>query len=789
MSETGFVAGAVVALLKLDKSQWSSQIKGLKTDYREIQKGTDQIGKSFKSMTRLLVAGAAAVAIKKVTSSILHMAKAAAEAGHDFQEMSERTGVSVERLSGMKLAADKGGTSIEGLAIGYRFLSKNIYAAAQGSKEGKGALDALGISVKDASGQVRSMDDILMEISDRFRGLPDGPMKSALAIQLFGRSGTQLIPMLNMGSAAIKEQIALAERLGIVYTEKTAKAAHIYIDSLVDMKAAKQGLRKEISQALIPVLTKLVTSATDGIVLIRTKVKELVESGQMKQWATDVAHYFLSGVKLMLTGVQALIVGFNALRYVTNLMWANLNDGIGDFASMIQRQLMVGLIPFLANLQTTFPQIAKGATKVSLQVLEFLGNFAEAARENYTKYAEAARENGRATAPIIDAFNSVQAAIDGIVKGLSQSGKIGRKELLSIGDAAALAGVSLEENLKNVLEDMDKEGFYQELDVDLNVDNLTSTEDDVAGIIADIQQDVASGWNSMQTQITEGMKALDPAKGELANLRLELNMNKAALELWGDSMPIWKVEELKKKIAEIEAKLADATPWQRFKYYLRETISAVLPQMSSILSTLQTGQTTAIDNEYKKRLEVINSTITNEEKKQKAIVALEAEYEIKKSKARRKWAIADKALNISQAYINASQAVLKTYGQAGIFGIPLAAIIKALCAIEIAAIIAAPVEFAEGAAFEQKTHVSNAIVGEAGPEYLLPEKKLVRLVSSAMMAIGAGATGRQAPRIDMVINGPLLQTTGLTQQDCDRGIGMIFKSLRREMRTEGVSFA
>ncbi len=789
METGGFVAGSVIALLKLDKTQWNAQIRSLKGDYQAVGKQLAPVGNVVKTLTKDVLKLTAVTA--GITYGILHMANAAAEAGHEFAEMAERTGVGVEQLSGMKLAADKGGTSIEGLAVGYRFLSKNILAAVQGTKEGKGALGSLGIEVKDATGQVKGMNDVLFEVSDKFRTLPDGPIKSALAIQLFGRSGTQLIPMLNMGSAAIKEQIALAEKLGIVYTEKAAKAANVYIDALVDMKAAKQGLKKEISDALMPVLTNFVKGATEGIVQIRGKLKELTDSGQIQKWSLDVARTFLSGVKVMLTGVQALIVGFNALKYLMNMIWANLNRGIGEFASDLQLQFTVGFIPFIMSVSQFLPkQMADGISKAGLQLMDFLGDFSKSAKDQYEKFTAMAKNNANAVPPVIEAFNAVREAVDTISKGLSNAGKIGRKELGSIGDAAVQAGISLEDNLKNLLEDMDKEGLYKELDVDLNVDNLTSTEDDVAKIISDIQLDVASGWKSMQQQIKEGMTALDPAKGELANLRLELNMNKAALQMWGSSMPLWKVDELKAKIAELEAKLADMTPWQKFKYYMQATISAVIPQMSSILSSLQAGQTTAIDNEYKKRLEVINATITNEEKKQKAIVALEAEYELKKSKARRKWAIADKALNISQAYINASQAVLKTYGQTGIFGIPLAALIKALCAIEIATIIAQPVEFAEGASFQKKTSVQNAIVGEAGPEYLLPEHKLVRLVSQAMMAVGnAVSAGGNGPRVEMQFNAPLIQTTGLTQQDCDRGVGMMMNSLRREMRREGVAFA
>lgn len=788
MDTGGFIAGAIVGKLLLDKSGWDSSIKA-------IAKSEVQLNGTFGNIANIAkkVGVAIAAGISAATVTILHMSHTVAELGHEINEMSERTGISAEMLSTLKLAADKGGSSLDGLAIGLRFLSKSMYAAYTGSKEALDIFGRLGISVKTPTGQMRDMGKVLLDVSDRFASLPAGAEKSYLAIKLFGRSGTQLIPMLNMGSAAIKEQMELAQKMGIVFTEKTAKAADEYIDSLKDLQASFRGVKTDIANVMIPILTRLSENTVQAISEMRKKISQFVESGDLKTWAVETARVFLSSIKIMLQGLEGLIVGIKAVHAVFIMISSSIDRALGDVAQSILTNMIPSITALVSYVSEKIPALGKIAIELSTKIMTFFADFKKAAYESADRATQSSKKIVDSIPPIIEAFNAVLGGIDTISSGLTKGGLIGKKSFQMIEESASQMADSAEKNLKQLMLDIDKEGFYQDFEINLDPDSLIKVEDEARLFIADIVDSVSSGFESMQDKIKKGMDSLNPLKGGIADLRLELNMSKAALQQWGGIMPFLQVEELKNRIGELQEKLKDATPWQQFKYHMEQTISSILPQLNSILSQLQTSETTALDNEYKLRLANIEATVTNEEKKQKAITALEAEYEIKKSKARRKWAIADKALNISEAYINASQAVLKTYGQAGIFGIPLAAIIKALCAIEIAAIIAAPVEFAAGAAFGKETHIQNAIVGEAGPEYLLPEAKLVKLVQDAFFSKSRLSIDQMAAMKksipEFVINGPLIQTTGLTQADCDRASGMIMRSLTKEMRTSGVAFA
>jgi hypothetical protein len=758
MSDTGgFLAGAIVGKLLLDKSGWDSSIKAIAKDESVLGGMFGNVGKSAQRMAVM-----AAAAVSAVTVAVLSIAKHTAQAGQDIYELSEKTGVSTEILSGWKLAADKAGSSLEGLALGFRFLGRNMV-----NTEGAGAFAKIGVQVKDLEGKFRPMSDVMLDVADRFAGMEQGALKTNLAIKIFGRSGSELIPMLNMGSAGLREQLQLAERLGIVFTEKTAKAADAYYDSLVDLRAGFQGIRNDIGNAIIPVLTQLSKYATEVIANIRERVKAFAESGQLKEWAISSARVFVGVFKVMVQAVEGLILILPTLKATFQGVWGWMQGKLAD------------TVRFVAKYNNRFTGLFPGMT-------DFLNLFAESAEEQKNKFHDMAANNIKDIGNIYAGFDPLNQALDEFAAGLDGTGKIGKKTFAGIANASQYTAEELAKNIKELLADIDATPMFVEVPIEFDVDALLRSEDDVQIIIDDIIAEYSKGTSEAAKKIKDDMKALSPA-GSLLDLRTELAMNKQALAQWGNSLPIWKVMELKQKISDAEYLLRDPTPWTMFKANFDLTLSTMLPQLNALVSQLSANETAALDNEYQKRLAYIEATVKDEEKKQKAIVALEAEYELKKSKARKKWAIAEKATAIAQAYIDASLAVIKVYSQTGIFGIPLAAIIKALCLAQIALIVAQPVEYATGAAFTQKTHVQNAVFGEAGPEYLLPEKKLQQIVREAftsrtasyapsMMAM-AGAGGGGA----VYIYGPLIHTTGISKRDIDEKADYLARTVKEKL--------
>lgn len=182
-----------------------------------------------------------------------------------MDELSARFKISTETLSEWAYAAKLTGSDIEGLAGIIPKFSKTVADAADAGSEAGKTFAALGISVKDQAGQLRSFQDLLPEIMDRFKGLNNETTETALAMQLFGRSGAEFLEFLNLGSDGLSKMGDRARELGIVIDTETAAKAAEFKDRVDDLRAATQGWFTQISSALLPTLTDLTNEMTDFV--------------------------------------------------------------------------------------------------------------------------------------------------------------------------------------------------------------------------------------------------------------------------------------------------------------------------------------------------------------------------------------------------------------------------------------------------------------------------------------------------------------------------------------------
>jgi len=155
---------------------------------------------------------------------------------------------------------------------------------------------------------------------------------------------------------------------------------------------------------------------------------------------------------------------------------------------------------------------------------------------------------------------------------------------------------------------------------------------------------------------------------------------------------------------------------------------SILSRLDGVFAQIHTNEEIRIENEYKKRLEQIQKSTMSEEEKQKAIQALEAEYEIQRTAARRKAAKEEKAVAIFSSIIETARAV--TEALPNLF---LAAVVAAIGAARTAFIAAQPIPLAQGAIFEKPTRLlaetgREYLVGEAGREILGSEKMIRDIV-------------------------------------------------------------
>jgi len=234
-----------------------------------------------------------AAAIAGVTA----LAKGAIDTADNLNDLSIRTGVAVESLSRFGAAAEDSGSTIDEVGKAMGRLARGIVDPASATSE---ALGKIGVATRDARGKILSLDEIMLGVADKFAKLPDGAEKTALAMELFGKSGANLIPMLNQARDALSQYAATIDT-------EMAQAADQFNDSLNNIARSIAGPFNEAVTALLP----LITSIAEGLA---TLIRDLMPILQpMLEKAVAVIIQIVEAIKQMPPGMQQIVVGVTAV--------------------------------------------------------------------------------------------------------------------------------------------------------------------------------------------------------------------------------------------------------------------------------------------------------------------------------------------------------------------------------------------------------------------------------------------------------------------------------------------
>lgn len=197
---------------------------------------------------RMMAGALSVVAVAGFAKSLINEADA-------LGEMSQKLGVSVENLSAYSYGAKQAGSSTEEMNTSLTRLSKNIQEAiVDKTSESARTFDSLGISLKDTNGKLKSTDAIFEELAQRFSQSADGPEKVAVAMKLLGKSGADLIPLMN-DLAGFKEE---AIKAGAVISTDFAKASDGFNDGMAKMWESTKRLSRSVVGEFLPGINMMI---------------------------------------------------------------------------------------------------------------------------------------------------------------------------------------------------------------------------------------------------------------------------------------------------------------------------------------------------------------------------------------------------------------------------------------------------------------------------------------------------------------------------------------------------
>lgn len=209
----------------------AANLAGLESDLGKAQRLFDKNARNFERTvkgTAKVAAGIAAGAAVGLSA----MVKSSIDSADALSKQSQVVGVAIEDLSKLKYAAELSDVGFEALTTGLKKFDKNITEAAKGTGAQADAFKILGINLKNNDGSLKSTNQLVGDVADAFARFEDGANKTAIATELFGKSGADLIPMLNGGRQTIKQAGDELERMGGVIDKNTGLAAERFNDNI-----------------------------------------------------------------------------------------------------------------------------------------------------------------------------------------------------------------------------------------------------------------------------------------------------------------------------------------------------------------------------------------------------------------------------------------------------------------------------------------------------------------------------------------------------------------------------
>jgi hypothetical protein len=246
---------------------------------REQEKASNSVKDSVAKLARDTIAlGAAYLSVAAIISRL----NAAIDGLATLDDLSQKTGSSVENLSRLAKVSVAFGHSLDEVDGALSKLARGMSGLDDDSNKVNKALTALGISSKDAFGRMRDPSEVMVEISQRLQNFKDGAGKTAIAMDLFGKSGANLLPYLN-------DLADNVDKFSTVSTEAAKRASELQ-DRMGILKVKSGELWTSLATYLVPALTDFAGAMLDA----KTEVKGLTANDELGAWATGLVDTFVT---------------------------------------------------------------------------------------------------------------------------------------------------------------------------------------------------------------------------------------------------------------------------------------------------------------------------------------------------------------------------------------------------------------------------------------------------------------------------------------------------------------
>lgn len=249
------------------------------------------LGKAFDGLAR-----SAKLAGGIIAGSIALTARSVMQQADQLVHLNQIYGISIDKLQKLGFAAELNGSNMNELGVAFRQLSRSAEEASTGSKEYADVFKKLGVSVKDSSGQLKNTEALFDEVATALGKITNPAEQTSLAMQLLGRAGQNLIPLMKQGAQGFDALGKVADELGITMKTETVEALEAFGDQM--------NVAKKIGQAFV----------SEGLLMIANNLPLIIEgffefTKEVNRWKNETVRAFkdiAAGSEFLMTllGIQ-----------------------------------------------------------------------------------------------------------------------------------------------------------------------------------------------------------------------------------------------------------------------------------------------------------------------------------------------------------------------------------------------------------------------------------------------------------------------------------------------------
>lgn len=296
-----------------------------------------------------IVSGAAVAA-----TAVTGLATNAAGTADEIDKMSQKIGISKEAYQEWSYVMGQNGMDVDKLATGMKTLVSQMDSAASGTASAQENFEKLGISIYDSSGKMKDQETILNEAMHALADMENGTEKARLATELFGKAGTEMMPMLNQGSQAMDDLTQRAHDLGLVMSDDAVSAGVTLGDTIDDIKQSFSMIGTNLGTAVIPIIQQFADMIIENMPLIQESI------GALAPILVSVASTFLPVISELAQTLLPIILDLiNQLLPVITEIAATILPVFVQLMNTILPPLMeiiqVALPPLVSIIQALMP--------------------------------------------------------------------------------------------------------------------------------------------------------------------------------------------------------------------------------------------------------------------------------------------------------------------------------------------------------------------------------------------------------------------------------------------------